>query len=171
MIERYWILLGMMGSGKSTVGRELARRHDRPFEDTDEILRQRFGRSIGGVFSVYGEEAFRDHETSILKSLTPKGAVLATGGGIVLRAANWAEMSRLGTSIFMDVQPEKLKVRLLKSRRRRPLLESEDWESTFDQIYSERIDIYRKADIRICLDDEDLDVTVELLGKALEQVR
>src|SRR5690349_9779443 len=105
-MERCWILLGMMGAGKSAVGRALAELSGREFVDTDLLLQQRLGRPISQLFAVYGEDAFRDHETSILRSLEPLPVVLATGGGIVVREENWSELRRLGTTIYLRATPE-----------------------------------------------------------------
>src|SRR5450631_3409697 len=75
-MERCWILVGMMGVGKSAVGRELAVRTGREFVDTDQMLQNRLGRPISQLFQIYGESAFRDHETAILKSIVPSLAVV-----------------------------------------------------------------------------------------------
>ncbi len=144
--KRDWILVGMMGAGKSTVGRELARLSERNFADTDSLLQNRFGRSISQIFDVYGEATFRDHEHSILKGLEPEGRVLATGGGIVLREDNWEELRRLGTTIFLETPIETLIERLAVSRKKRPLLEREDWQEALRDLYSRREPLYRKAD-------------------------
>lgn len=146
-MDGYWILLGMMGAGKSTVGKALSALSVRPFVDTDSLLERRFGRPIATIFEVYGEDAFRGHETSILKSLEPEPSILATGGGIITRPENWDEFRRLGTTIFLDVPPAALKERLIQSRRRRPLLEVEAWEDRFDALYAQRIETYRQADV------------------------
>src|SRR5690349_9612051 len=111
-MERCWILVGMMGAGKSSVGRALAEASGRPFLDTDLMLQNRLGRPITQIFQVYGEETFRDHETSILRSLEPHPAIVSTGGGIVIREANWSEMKRLGLVIYLKARPETLISRL-----------------------------------------------------------
>src|SRR5437868_3400733 len=100
-MERTWVLVGMMGAGKSAVGRALAGLAAREFVDTDQLLQNRFGRPVSQIFQHYGEETFRDHETNILRGLAPGRFVLSTGGGIVLREANWLEMRRLGVVIYL----------------------------------------------------------------------
>ena len=152
------ILIGMMGSGKSTVGMELARLLEVPFLDTDRLLEQRLGRPVRQWFQIYGEEAFREHETLMLKGLSDEAGVLATGGGIVLRQENWDELSRLGITVFLDVDPEVLKVRLTNTKRRRPLLEVENWEEKFHEILATRRPIYERADFCIKVSNEDLPV-------------
>lgn len=150
------ILIGMMGSGKSTVGMELARLLDVDFFDTDKLLEQRLGRPIRQWFQIYGEQAFREHETLMLKSLDAESGVLATGGGIILRDENWSELKRLGTTVFLDVDPEVLKRRLTQSKRKRPLLEVDNWEEKFDSILNSRRDVYNRADQTIEVGDEAL---------------
>jgi len=138
----WWILIGMMGSGKSTVGRELARLADRSFQDTDLLLQNRFGRPISQVFELYGEEAFRGHETNILRGIDPGEGVLATGGGIVQREENWNELSRLGKTIYLRVPTDVLKERLATTKRKRPLLAYEDWEARLDLLIDKRTGFY-----------------------------
>ena len=117
------ILVGMMGSGKSMVGNVLATKLERPFQDTDQLVSQRLCQPISQFFKRYGEAAFREHETNVLKDLQPDGSVLATGGGIVTREENWHELQRLGTTVFLDVKPDILISRLTVSPKKRPLLE------------------------------------------------
>lgn len=161
------ILVGMMGSGKSTVGRELADLLGVPFIDADRLLERRLGRPVRQWFHVYGEEAFREHETLMLKGLDPEPGVLATGGGIVLREENWMEMRRLGTTVFIDVAPEVLKFRLTVTKRKRPLLEVPDWEQKFDDILASRRPLYERADIVVRVSDEDLSVVATRIKERL----
>lgn len=137
----------MMGAGKTTVGRELARLGGREFLDTDAILVQRLCRPIPQLFAIYGEDAFRGHETAVLRSLQPGLAVISTGGGIVTREANWVEMRRLGTTIFLDIDEQVLADRLARSRKRRPLLEFEDWEDRLANLLQARREFYERADV------------------------
>src|SRR5689334_6309954 len=146
-MERCWILVGMMGVGKSAVGRELAVRTGREFLDTDQMLQNRLGRPVTQLFQVYGESAFRDHETSLLKTLEPRDAILSTGGGIVIRDANWEELRRLGTTLYLKATPDDLIARLTTSKKRRPLLEVEDWEQRLRNLLAAREDRYQLADV------------------------
>lgn len=156
-----------MGAGKSTIGRELAARSGRTFADTDLLLQARFGRSLPRVFDLYGEVTFRDHETSILKSLEPANQVLATGGGIVQNPENWTEMQRLGTTVYMNVAPEILKMRLEKSKRPRPLLMVENWHERFDDLFYRRQPMYMQADVVVELCEE---TPAETCAKLLEAI-
>ncbi|MCA0362388.1 MAG: shikimate kinase [Armatimonadetes bacterium] len=161
------VLLGMMGSGKSTVGRALAARLEVPFRDTDQLLEYRLGRHIPQIFQLYGEEAFRSHETSVLRSLDPIEAVTATGGGIVLREENWPELRRLGTTVFLNAYPEVLIKRLDQSSRKRPLLAQENWESKLTELLEKRLPLYRQADVTVDVKDEEIESVVEEIVKCL----
>lgn len=150
------ILIGMMGSGKSTVGMELAKLMNVPFLDTDRLLEHRLGRPVRQWFQVYGEEAFREHETLMLQNLSDSEGVLATGGGIVLREENWAELRRLGTTVFLDVDFDILKDRLTRTKRKRPLLEVENWEVKLQELLAFRRPLYERADLSVRICEEDL---------------
>ncbi|HRI44043.1 MAG TPA: shikimate kinase [Fimbriimonadaceae bacterium] len=158
----------MMGAGKSTVGREVARLAGRPFFDTDQLLSYRLGRPIPQLFSIYGEAAFRYHETAILRGLEPQPGVLATGGGIVVREANWVEMKRLGTTVFLDVDRAALTGRLARSKKKRPLLAHENWEERFDQILAARRVLYEQADRRVLIGGESLEEAARKVLDSLE---
>lgn len=168
-MDGFWILVGMMGAGKSTVGRALASLAEVKFQDTDSLLERRFGRQVSSIFKIYGEEAFRAHETSVLEALDRQPGVLATGGGVVMREQNWAQFRRLGKTIFLDVPPEQLKERLAKSKKRRPLLEHEDWRDRFDAIYSARLGVYAQADVRFSVNAEQLETCAKLLFDRLQE--
>jgi shikimate kinase len=167
-MERAWILIGMMGAGKSAVGRAIASLSNRPFVDTDQLLQARFGRSIDQIFKRFGEETFRAHETSILKGLEPGSYVLATGGGIVMRPQNWDEMRRLGVTLFLDAGREVLCGRLAASKKKRPLLEVEDWEGRVETLLEARIPLYTQADLRVELGSRGID---EIAQEALRLLR
>lgn len=168
MMMKSVILIGMMGSGKSTVGRALAELLGVPFQDTDMMLEHRLGRPIPQLFELYGEEAFRYHETSILKNLDLEGRVLATGGGIVLRPENWVEFARLGRSVFLDVPVELLETRLDQSSRKRPLLQTENWETKLRDLYASRRHLYERADVRVQVDEQPIEVIAERIRVALD---
>ncbi len=138
-----------MGAGKSSLGRAISEVTGREHLDTDLILQRKLGRPIPQLFQIYGESTFRDHETSVLRSLESGFSVISTGGGIVLREANWEEMKRLGLVVFVDVDLEVLLERLSASKKKRPLLEVENWEQRVSEILSERRPLYEKADITV----------------------
>lgn len=162
------MLVGMMGAGKTSLGRVLAELSGREFADTDQLLQNRFGRSVSQIFQVYGEEAFREHEYSVLKSLVPANNVISTGGGIVLRPENWTEMKRLGVTIYLRAEPETLIARLEASKRKRPLLQVENWSDRFREILSSRANLYEQADVVFDVDDSDPESGA---GKLIEILR
>src|SRR6266487_5843395 len=97
------VLIGMMGAGKSSIGRCLQRRTKLRLLDTDKIVASKFGVSIPEIFSRYGEQAFREAETQALRDLTmTKQTVIVTGGGIVLREENVGFLKRLGVLVWLD---------------------------------------------------------------------
>lgn len=163
----YAILLGMMGSGKTTVGRRAAELADVPFTDTDQMLVRRLGRPVHQLFQYYGEEAFRQHETKILTDIEPGDGVLATGGGIILRPENWEEMRRLGTTIFIKVPEELLIERLATAKKRRPLLETENWEERVREILAKRMPLYLQADYVIEAPENSIDLAAERILQAM----
>jgi shikimate kinase len=161
------ILIGMMGVGKSTLGKELADQLGWEFKDTDKLLSYRLGRSIPQMFSIYGEDAFRQHETSILRGLEPGPFVLATGGGIVTREENWTELRRLGKVVFIDVPTDILVARLAISKKRRPLLETEDPESKVRELLEARRPLYEQADLRVVIEHEEIPEAAAKIREAL----
>lgn len=136
-------LIGLPGSGKSTVGRQLARRIGVTFLDSDHVIEQRLGCSIREYFERGGEEAFRDVEQSILEELTQLEAyVLSTGGGAVLRSENRAHLHNRAQVIYLRSTPEEL-FRRLRNDRNRPLLQVMDPLQRLRDLYTVRDPLYR----------------------------
>ena len=150
-----------MGAGKSAVGRGLAEASGREYQDTDTLLQNRFGRPVTGIFATYGEATFRDHETSIVKGLVPGPTVLATGGGLVVREANWLELRRLGPTLYLRATAETLIEHLETSQKKRPLLQVENWEERVRTLLEARRDQYEKADLTVDIDGLDLTQVTE----------
>jgi shikimate kinase len=163
-----WVLIGMMGAGKTTVGRQLAILSGREFVDTDTMIQNRLGKSISKIFEFYGEETFRDHESSIVKSLSAGPFVVSTGGGVVLRQENIDYLKSIGTLIYLHASAETLKERLKVSKRKRPLLSTENWEETLENLITSRQKQYRQADIIIELDHYTIEQATESLFEALK---
>src|SRR6266581_8177416 len=140
---RYWpvnqsgksiVLIGMMGAGKSCVGRCLQRRTKLALVDTDEIVASKFGISIPEIFSKYGEQDFREAETQALRELAPaKQTIIVTGGGIVLREMNVDVLKRLGVIVWLDGNEETLFERASRVRTR-PLLRGGNPREAFVQM-------------------------------------
>jgi shikimate kinase len=140
-------LVGLPGSGKSTVGRQLARRLDWPFVDMDQLLEQRLGCSIRDYFAEHGEAAFRDREAELLAELAGSGAnrVLSTGGGTVLREANRVQLrAHCGPVFYLRATAEDL-FRRLRHDTKRPLLQVADPLGRLRDLYQERDPLYREV--------------------------
>lgn len=139
-------LVGLPGSGKSTVGRQLGRRLQLPFFDSDAVIEERIGCSIRDYFAREGEDAFRDVEQAVLADLgaSPDPMVLATGGGIVLREANRLCLRRSGTVVYLRSTPEEL-ARRLRHDTQRPLLQGVDPLTRLRDLYAARDPLYREV--------------------------
>lgn len=158
----------MPGSGKSTVGRQLARRLQTRFHDSDQAIELRIGCSIRQFFEQAGEPAFRDIESAVLQELMhmPGPGVLATGGGAVIRPENRACLRQAGTVVYLRVQPEDL-FRRLRHDRDRPLLQVADPMGRLRDLFRQRDAFYEEvADITVGGEGHSIP---ELVGRILAQ--
>ncbi len=138
-------LIGLPGSGKTTVGKQLSRRLQLPFIDTDHEIEQRLGCSIRLFFEREGEEGFRDVEESVIDELTRNGpCVLSTGGGAVLRPANRAHLRSRGKVFYLRSTPEEV-YRRVKHDRNRPLLQVADPMQKLRDLFEVRDPLYRET--------------------------
>ena len=163
-----WVLVGMMGAGKSTIGNMLAERSGRKFLDTDKLIERRVGRPIPQFFQHYGEDAFREHEAAVIRSLDSAPIVVATGGGAIVREENFKHLKTIGKVIYLRSDPSELIRRLQKSKKKRPLLSTDDWEATLVAILEKRSPRYLEADIIVNVDEGDQEEMVEQLIQILE---
>jgi len=148
-------LVGLPGAGKSTLGRQLARRLNKRFVDADTELEQRLGVSIPTIFEIEGEAGFRDREEATLAELTQlSDVVLSTGGGAVLRPANRARLKDNGTVIYLHADPMVLWERVRHSRNR-PLLQTSDPRNRLATLYDERDAFYREVADHVIESDRD----------------
>lgn len=162
------VLVGMMGAGKSSVGRRLATRLDLPFVDADAEIEAAAGCSIADIFGFYGEDAFRDGERRVIARLLAQPPhVLATGGGAFLDFETRARIADCAVSIWLRAEPEIL-MRRLKRRGGRPLLEKGDREEVIRALVAERYPVYAEADITIESTDAAPENTVEQAIAALD---
>lgn len=138
-------LVGLPGAGKSTLGRQLARRLRKPFVDADNELEKRLGVSIPTIFEIEGEAGFRDREEGVLADLTVlSNIVLSTGGGAVLRPGNRQRLRDNGTVIYLHAEPVTLWARIRHSRNR-PLLQTSDPLARLADLYRQRDALYRET--------------------------
>ena len=138
-------LVGLPGSGKSTVGRQLARRLQLPFVDSDHAIEERLGCSIREYFEREGEERFRNVEQEVLDDLTRNHTgVLSTGGGSVLRPANRAHLKERGKVIYLKSTPDEL-FRRLRHDLNRPLLQVSDPLGRLRDLFHARDPLYRET--------------------------
>jgi shikimate kinase len=138
-------LIGLPGSGKSTVGRQLARRLQLPFLDSDHAIEERLGCSIRDYFGREGEASFRDVEAAVIEELTSlANGVLSTGGGSVLRPANRQHLRERGHVVYLRSSPDEL-FRRLRHDVNRPLLQVADPLGRLRDLYTERDPLYRET--------------------------
>jgi shikimate kinase len=139
------VLVGMPGSGKSTVGRQLSRRLQLPFFDSDQVIEERLGCAIKDYFAAEGEAAFRDVEERVIAELAAGPAcVLATGGGAVLRESNRQHLREAGHVIYLRSSPEEV-FRRVRHNQNRPLLQVDDPMAKLRSLYTERDPLYRET--------------------------
>jgi shikimate kinase len=143
------VLVGMMGAGKSSIGRRLAGRLCIPFADADSEIEAAHRMTILDIFSIYGEAYFRSGETRVIARLLEGGPqVLATGGGAFMNADTRGAIGANGISVWLDAEFDVL-MRRLKRRQDRPLLKTEDPGETLRALMAERYPVYAQADITI----------------------
>ena len=138
-------MVGLPGSGKSTIGRQLAHHLGLEFLDTDHVIEQRLGCSVLTYFEREGEAAFRLLESAVVRELCDlTSVVLATGGGAVLKAENRQALRRAGRVVYLHSAPENL-FRRLRHDRTRPLLQVEDPMQRLQMLYRDRDPLYREV--------------------------
>ncbi|PTY38171.1 shikimate kinase [Saccharospirillum sp. MSK14-1] len=139
------ILIGPMGSGKSTIGRLLSTRLGLPFIDSDREIEARSGADIPWIFDLEGESGFRDRETAVLAELVDEGRqVIATGGGAIIRPENRELLKSKGQVVYLKTSVEQQLVRTAKDRNR-PLLNGPDPEGTLRRLAGERRPYYEET--------------------------
>jgi shikimate kinase len=147
--SRLIVLVGMMGAGKSTIGRRLAARLRLPFLDADTEIEAAARMTIPEIFELHGEPNFRDGEARVIARLLEGGpAVLATGGGSFMREETRRRIGDKAVSIWLKADADII-MRRVKRRADRPLLQTADPASTVDRLISEREPIYQHADLTI----------------------
>ena len=136
-------LIGLMGAGKTTLGRVLAKQLEWKFYDTDQEIERKTGVNIPLIFELEGEVGFRKREATIIQELSFKAqAVIATGGGAVLLEENRVQMQNRGYVIYLDASPEVLWQRIFRDKNR-PLIQGDNGFQNFISIHKARDQIYR----------------------------
>lgn len=155
------VLVGLMGAGKSCVGRRLAESLGVPFVDSDEEIEKAAGCGVTDIFDVYGEPAFRDCERRVIARLLSEGpSIIATGGGAFMDEETRETIKATSTSVWLRADPEVLYQRTKRSKTR-PLLATDDPKAKLFALADVRYPIYAEADIIVDTGNESLDTTVQ----------
>jgi shikimate kinase len=161
------VLIGMMGAGKSTVGRRLAARLRLPFIDADTEIEAAAGMSISDIFEAHGEAHFRDGEARVIARLLEHGpAVLATGGGAFMREETRNRIRAKAISIWLRAHADVI-MRRVRRRADRPLLQTADPEGTVNRLLEQREPVYQNADLTVLSRDVPHERIVEECIEAL----
>jgi shikimate kinase len=148
--DRSIVLIGMMGVGKSSIGRRLGARLGIPFVDADAEIERAAGMSIADIFARHGEAAFRSGEARVIARLLNSGPqVLATGGGAVMDPATRALIRERGVSVWLSAEFELLLRRISKRKAERPMLQTADPAATLRELLATREPIYAQADLTV----------------------
>ena len=154
-------LIGMMGSGKTSTGRPLAKRLGYGFVDADAVIEQVAGCTIPEIFERDGEDGFRSIESQVLNAISQRHSlVVATGGGVVTKPENWGQLHS-GIVVWLDVVPDQLLQRLKADSTVRPLLQTADPEAALNALLNERSPLYAEADLTVVINDETPDVVAD----------
>jgi shikimate kinase len=168
--DRSIVLVGLMGSGKSAIGRRLAARIGMEFVDADSEIEEAAGLSINDIFEVHGEQAFRDGERRVIARLLSKPPhVLATGGGAFIDPETRKRVKECAFSIWLRADLDVL-LRRVSRRDNRPLLKVENKEEVLRQLIEERYPIYEEADIIVQSQDGPHEETVNDVIAALKRL-
>jgi shikimate kinase len=164
---RLIVLVGMMGAGKSTIGRRLAARLRLRFVDADSEIETAAGMTIPEIFEIHGESHFRDGEARVIARLLEDGpAVLATGGGSFMREETRGRIGTKAISIWLKADADVI-MRRVKRRADRPLLQTTDPAAAVGRLMREREPVYQHADLTICSRDVPHDKIVDECVEAL----
>ena len=163
------VLVGMMGAGKTAIGRRLAARLDLPFVDADEEIEAAAGCSISDIFALHGEESFRDGERRVIERLLKEEiCILATGGGAFMDEGVRALIDERGISIWLRADLETLWQRV-RRRDHRPLLKTADPKASLQRLIETRYPVYGLADVTVESSDGPLEETVDRVIAAVEK--
>lgn len=169
---KWVVLIGFMGAGKSTVGKELANSLQLPFVDSDQLIEEQEGKSIRELFETIGEDAFRSLEAQVIRSLNVHDPmVIAVGGGLPVYHNNMEFLNGNGLTIYLHHEPELLVERLVADRFHRPLvshLSKDDLVKFVKQSIQERDAFYKKAKIILSTDQQQIPFILQSIRNLLE---
>ena len=167
VLKKTVVLVGIMGAGKTTVGKILADRIGMQFIDADQEIERAAGCTITDIFERYGEEEFRRGEERVIsRILAGDPCVLATGGGAFMSQATRLLIKKTATSVWLRVSFEVLAKRLAK-RYDRPLLQTHDPQQTLKALIKKRYPVYNHADLLVNAEDDGADITVSKVVECL----
>ena len=170
-MKKNLLLTGMMGVGKSTVGKKLAKKLKLKFIDIDQIIEKREKKTIKEIFEEKGEVYFRKIEKKIsLEELKKSNSVISLGGGAFMDTSIRKEAKNLSISFWLDLNLKSLFIRL-KNVKKRPLLNQDNLEESVNKIYSERKKIYNKSDFKIKCSSMNINQVVNKIIKLYENSR
>lgn len=159
------ILVGMMGSGKTTIGRLVSSLSDLRFIDLDEEIEKKAGMTIAEIFHRYGEEEFRRMESEVLKGIEPsQNLVLSVGGGAMMKTENLEMMRTMGKIVYLQTSLEELQRRLKSEKSNRPLLQG-DLGAKLKDLLEKRRALYETADIILVTEHFTLEETAEIITR------
>jgi len=168
-LARSIVLVGLMGAGKTSIGRRLARTLDAAFQDADEEIVQAAGMSIPDIFASVGEPAFRDLERRVIaRLLDGQPAVLALGGGAFVDASTRERVKATAVSVWLKADLDTLVARTARRRATRPLLKDGDPRATLARLMEERHPLYMLADLAVDTGEE---ATELVLARVLDGIR
>jgi len=153
-------LIGFMGSGKTTVGKELAAKLNRDLIDMDYEIEQKQGITISEIFESQGELAFRDMETKLLEDIkTLENKIVSTGGGVILKEENCESMRKGGKVVYLHASEEQL-ITFLKHDKKRPLLQGDNYQEKISSLLASREKLYLEAS----------DIMIQATGKSIQEI-
>ena len=163
------ILCGFMGSGKSTIGKLLAKKLNRNFIDLDDYIVEKRKMKISEIFEKFGEENFRKSETQAVKNVSKlENHIISLGGGTVINHNNVEILKSSGKIIMLDIEPEEVYKRL-KNDKSRPLLQTEDKLKAINDMMNKRLPYYNDAaDIKIIVNGKQKEEVLEEILKIIE---
>jgi len=165
------VLVGLMGVGKTTIGRRLAQRLGLAFTDADAAIEEAAGQNISEIFAQHGEAYFRDGERRVIARLLEEGPqVLATGGGAFMDPSTRAKITARGISVWLKADLDVL-MRRVGKRSTRPLLKNDNPRHTMERLMSERYPVYAEADITVESEEGPHDAVVDNIIRKLEGLK